>query len=834
MISHAFIKSKNLYQFEMDAFNWIYTAIYCIGLDFVAFVLVDVVVKSPLRDAVNEREKRKIWLYESIGLSLICLLLGILHHVPYVLIVLTCVTFMYTQLFGRSDPTNFVANLRAQWENHLQHEESMKQVERQKQQQQQLQQQALGMAGLNHSTAAELSNLSGQNQDLSYGHSYQFFNRQTNLHYPPNATVVPGQERPAYSMGPGSASYRDAVKLSRGLHPAVGKNWNNAGPYAGVDTQNTAVSRGQYDSGITSMQGVDSNERKTLWSNLSLPRRSLHPDLGSKFGPKPMSQSSSIKSKFMNVMGFGQTVPKPVGLVNNGQNMCFINSVIQCLARGPYLVQCLTADAAKELECSVAESDLLSSLAELLDILTIDPVCSDYKVFNATRFRKAASVLNPSLVSPPGEQLRQQDAAEFLMWLLATVHNILNKNRQALECDPSSLTNDDRFSSPRLNSLKLIYGDLNANRIKELKDQCRREIAAANGLENESYAEAIQRLSDLEWLTHKQANETVIDNLFTGQLVEAYHSVEHGHISVNLQAFNVLPVPIAAPRYSSGMVLLEDCFTSFCNVENLSEVPVSPPESVPNTNLQQEPLVQISDVHRRRNVIGKVGVSGTPVSRKPFRLGQGDPSGYLPSPIHQSVFPSPAPASYTIVPVLPANYPLSPPVGVQRLGDSGFLDGNTFKTSTPIGEGVTIRTQPRLQRRCLLRQLPECLIIQLMRFRYDQVAKVSTKVSTSINIRLHGLNLRDVIFDTVTHRSDLTAPSGGYLYQLYGLCLHLGANSIANGHYINYCLDGVKWYRMNDQDVDEVNMEYQLSTEEIRQNAYLLFYRRVNSESESA
>ena len=290
------------------------------------------------------------------------------------------------------------------------------------------------MAGLNHSTAAELNNIGAHNQDPGFGVNFPFFNKQGSLHYPPNATVVPGQERPSYSMNPG---YREVVKQGRGIYPVVGRNWNNAvggyNNYQATGESNPMLNfqnRGHYES--SPQPRLDTNERKSLWS--SLQRRSLRPELPGGLFARPLPSSSSIKSKFMNVIGFGSTTLKPVGLVNNGQNMCFINSILQCLARGPFLVECLTADAAKELECSVAESELLSSLAEVLDILTIDPSSSDYKDFNAIRFRKAASVLNPSLVTQPGEPMRQQDVAEFLMWLLSIVHSILNKNRQALEC----------------------------------------------------------------------------------------------------------------------------------------------------------------------------------------------------------------------------------------------------------------------------------------------------------------------------------------------------------------------------------------------------------------
>ena len=311
------------------------------------------------------------------------------------------------------------------------------------------------MAGVNQSQQASHLNtfqqqVQRQQQQHGYNLNFPFFNKQqNNLHYPPNATVVPGQDRPTYSMSPNSASYRDAVQQSRVVHHTnaspPSQNWNKNQSAEQPVQYTTTASRGQYDlpalgrsqhdSGVASMQGSDYAEKRPLVPTTNLDRRPLRPDVGGKILPRPVSSTTaSITSRFMNVIGLGPTVPKPVGLVNNNQNMCFINSVIQCLSRGPYLAQCLTADAAKELECTVAEAELLSSLAEVMDILTVDPAASDYKKFEASRFRAAAAVLNPVLVKGVGEQMEQQDSAEFLMWLLDRVHSILNKNSQALQC----------------------------------------------------------------------------------------------------------------------------------------------------------------------------------------------------------------------------------------------------------------------------------------------------------------------------------------------------------------------------------------------------------------
>ena len=50
-----------------------------------------------------DSEKRQIWLYESIVLLVLCLLLYVFHHTPYALLLFTVLTFLYTQLVGRVD-----------------------------------------------------------------------------------------------------------------------------------------------------------------------------------------------------------------------------------------------------------------------------------------------------------------------------------------------------------------------------------------------------------------------------------------------------------------------------------------------------------------------------------------------------------------------------------------------------------------------------------------------------------------------------------------------------------------------------------------------------------
>ena len=264
----------------------------------------------------------------------------------------------------------------------------------------------------------------------------------------------------------------------------------------------------------------------------------------------------------------------------------------------------------------------------------------------------------------------------------------------------------------------------------------------------------------------------------------------------------MLPVPIAAPREMSGVVYLEDCFTTFCHIEHV----------LGHNGIHLDPTEDSLTVKskKRKRTLNPVDQS-TPKMRMTTRS-----------------------AKLAVTSDMLLNPFMSPIQCARDIDDSGFHD-HMFKTSTPIldttaagGVGNVVgqqQQQEEIERRCLLRQLPECLIIQLMRFSFNQQTGKSRKIKSAVSIRLKGLDLTDIIFDTVTNREDLTAAS--HTYDLYSLCVHLGAESTHNGHYVSYALhtDG-KWYRFDDEKVMEVNMDYELTTRELRENAYILFYKR--------
>lgn len=287
--------------------------------------------------------------------------------------------------------------------------------------------------------------------------------------------------------------------------------------------------------------------------------------------------------------------------------------------------------------------------------------------------------------------------------------------------------------------------------------------------------------------------------MFTGQIVEAYQCLTGNHLTVNMQTFSILPVPIETTNNYSGLVPLEECFTKFCNVEHL----------IGSEGLECEMCKKNFAGQNNVGMHGRKSVSKTPQPNS--RLGSADSA--FQSSVLSSTFMSPIPGQ------------------TDALNDSGFQD-NVFRTSTPVGERSRYifpsRHVQETERRCLLRQLPDCLVIQPLRFSYNQFTQQSRKIHTPISIPLKGLDLTNIVYDHVTNREDLTAGHRQQKYDLYAVCSHLGAESTNYGHYICYCLaeNGV-WYKFDDELVTEVNIEFEITSKEIRQNAYMLFYRRA-------
>jgi len=110
----------------------------------------------------------------------------------------------------------------------------------------------------------------------------------------------------------------------------------------------------------------------------------------------------------------------PPGLRNPGQNVCFLNAIIQAIAHTPCL-----PEAVLQLRKQNPTDLLVWRLGELLEQLATPIFTNVPLVLDTSRFRTEASMeFAGGLIQRPFHtpQQRQQDAAECLTWFIEWLH----------------------------------------------------------------------------------------------------------------------------------------------------------------------------------------------------------------------------------------------------------------------------------------------------------------------------------------------------------------------------------------------------------------------------
>lgn len=354
-------------------------------------------------------------------LALVSVIFYLFHHVPYLLIFLTVITFVYTQLCGRVDVSFWWRQWITRFEDYQQHQESQRLLEERQKQSQQVHVQ--------------------QQQQQSSTEPVQ----RVNVHYPVSGSM---NRLPVYVRPPAASQY--PMPYYNNPVPAA---WSKP-----VQTKNLQITP-QYQmqkekldeslkvpqKKLTPQTESFQNAPKSGWFGGELKRRPLRAERTGLSIPKSVSTSAiNLKSKFMSVLGFPAQTNIPIGLKNGGRNVCFMNSVFQCLARTPKLVPQLMCDMNKDMECSVSESVLLNTFVEVLQHCNAKSGTGNVSSLDPASFRQVASTLNSVLVAPLSHKQHQQDSAEFFMWLMETLHNTLNKNHIGQQNGRLNFTSQDK------------------------------------------------------------------------------------------------------------------------------------------------------------------------------------------------------------------------------------------------------------------------------------------------------------------------------------------------------------------------------------------------------
>ncbi|XP_011410025.2 PREDICTED: ubiquitin carboxyl-terminal hydrolase 15-like [Amphimedon queenslandica] len=249
---------------------------------------------------------------------------------------------------------------------------------------------------------------------------------------------------------------------------------------------------------------------------------------GLPFNTPPYSNMNSVPSLIAT-----RSQSKPPGLSNTG-NICFLVSVIHCLAGIEGFVSLLLQFPTPQKK---SDNNLISSLQLVIQ------QCQNWSLssIKPNKLLLAISSLAPHLVTIHGQS--QQDAGEFLLWLLDALHEM---HKKATKVD---MTEEKQSLIARLKSEKDTIQSL------EMRSD-----------DIETYRDKLIKLSSVDYSILEQENMSSIYKMCCGQLFEARECQQCKRVSTNIEYYTILTLPV--PQNTNSDIRL--CFELFSQIESLN------------------------------------------------------------------------------------------------------------------------------------------------------------------------------------------------------------------------------------------------------------------------
>ncbi|KAI9474762.1 hypothetical protein BX667DRAFT_463197, partial [Coemansia mojavensis] len=207
--------------------------------------------------------------------------------------------------------------------------------------------------------------------------------------------------------------------------------------------------------------------------------------------------------------------------LNNLGNTCFMNSALQCLGHFSDLTQYFVSNVYRVELNRDNPLGMKGAVASAYGRLVKAMWDIERGAYAPRMFKQTVAQWAPQF-----RGYNQQDAPEFLAFLLDGMHEDLNR------------------------IIKKPYI----------------EVPDANGRPD-------AEIADEQWDIYKRRNDSVVVDLFQGQYRSTLVCPECSHVSVTFDPFMylTLPLPIQRQKWQQKQVTLEDCLTEFTRSEQLGE-----------------------------------------------------------------------------------------------------------------------------------------------------------------------------------------------------------------------------------------------------------------------
>lgn len=236
----------------------------------------------------------------------------------------------------------------------------------------------------------------------------------------------------------------------------------------------------------------------------------------------------------------------PTGLINSG-NTCFINSILQCLTWTPgFLDRLLSINSV-----NANEFEFLSTLCTVLNgCHTLPDGISRYESVPTSNLLTMLSELAPHLVTRGGllSHQSQQDSTEFLLWLLNHMHTSLSTRRSQTQANAF----DSNCEGSLAASKKAFQFELNSMKSSDT-----------------AFQNKLLDYSNIDWKLHRARDDSIVYDQFLGQLLEARECQICQKVSLNIEYFMMLPLPLPTTEQTNRVFSIGNCFDLFSRIEDL-------------------------------------------------------------------------------------------------------------------------------------------------------------------------------------------------------------------------------------------------------------------------